>query len=773
MGRFDTTKATINANIKKNGNQEITGSILNSVLSEMVNATDEQLSELSGETIKLYPQKGTLEDGALSIEQADGKRLALHMYDKATAKNDAVFNFNAHSVLRPTENVYDNDLQQQRFVRSIIKVALKGTWQLSDVDEYYVSYFVDLGSKKQRIDISANQQGNKLRLGHFEVLWASDSGIVVAPLIPNADNMQTRNIEGYGIFDTSMFANMLNRYSISYNQGRIEIEDENKVDTNSLFTPLLKSRFDSDNKYEWYIQHFKSIVINTIPSTPIYLTRLYLTYDNKVLKRVDMAFSQFTESGSIREVAMVSESVIEKEVVVLRIQEKNDSGLNGVIVLDLRNPYFLNSHNANTIDVAKNYEITQYSIAGSVTKKPSESVGIVQYGKGIVAKNEVVQNNTTTLSFPMREITKQQSNYHILCVTPDGTIYAKEGTYGNKLYKSTDFTTWELVNRWDIYILYVREMIDGELLVFTGHNSSSDDLSDKGVYKSINNRTSWKKVITPSTKYTVWTSWSIQAYGNIVVVGEYGNFSEDVSLRGSRYLYVSRDAGNSFSIVLYMANDALFDGFVNATAHLHGACYDPYWDRLWVVTGDRTGSEALAWSDDFGKTWKGVNLNKYTGGNIENQTLQFISLYALRNCIVIAPDCPYQYMYRIQRQDKTETPIIEKAWEFRNPNAITHLTSGYKRFGASEPLLVLMGRGDNSIPTDVKDQHNFILATYDGIEFSKVWEDIGITKYPQKSVDLFKIGDKYLVDIDHAKVDSEGNETTIHEWLWLTAPQWH
>lgn len=46
MGRFDTTKATINANIKKNGNQEITGSILNSVMTEMVDATDAELTEL-------------------------------------------------------------------------------------------------------------------------------------------------------------------------------------------------------------------------------------------------------------------------------------------------------------------------------------------------------------------------------------------------------------------------------------------------------------------------------------------------------------------------------------------------------------------------------------------------------------------------------------------------------------------------------------------------------------------------------------------------------
>ena len=46
MGRFDTIKTTIDANIKENGSQEITGQKMNSVLTEMVNATDAELTEL-------------------------------------------------------------------------------------------------------------------------------------------------------------------------------------------------------------------------------------------------------------------------------------------------------------------------------------------------------------------------------------------------------------------------------------------------------------------------------------------------------------------------------------------------------------------------------------------------------------------------------------------------------------------------------------------------------------------------------------------------------
>lgn len=49
MGRFDTIKTTIDANIKENGSQEITGQKMNSILTEMVNATDAELTELSWE----------------------------------------------------------------------------------------------------------------------------------------------------------------------------------------------------------------------------------------------------------------------------------------------------------------------------------------------------------------------------------------------------------------------------------------------------------------------------------------------------------------------------------------------------------------------------------------------------------------------------------------------------------------------------------------------------------------------------------------------------
>lgn len=49
MANFDTIKTAIDANIKTNGTQDITGGKMNSILHQMVDATDEQLTELESE----------------------------------------------------------------------------------------------------------------------------------------------------------------------------------------------------------------------------------------------------------------------------------------------------------------------------------------------------------------------------------------------------------------------------------------------------------------------------------------------------------------------------------------------------------------------------------------------------------------------------------------------------------------------------------------------------------------------------------------------------
>lgn len=53
MGKFDAIKATIDANIKENNNQEITGQRLNSVLNHMVDSIGEEVTEIQADVLEL------------------------------------------------------------------------------------------------------------------------------------------------------------------------------------------------------------------------------------------------------------------------------------------------------------------------------------------------------------------------------------------------------------------------------------------------------------------------------------------------------------------------------------------------------------------------------------------------------------------------------------------------------------------------------------------------------------------------------------------------
>ena len=63
MANSETIKTTIDANINTNGNQAITGAVMNSVLKQMVDSTDAQLTELSEEITSQLFEKGNVSEG--------------------------------------------------------------------------------------------------------------------------------------------------------------------------------------------------------------------------------------------------------------------------------------------------------------------------------------------------------------------------------------------------------------------------------------------------------------------------------------------------------------------------------------------------------------------------------------------------------------------------------------------------------------------------------------------------------------------------------------
>lgn len=67
MATFEEVKLTIDANIASNGNQEITGAVLNSVLTEMNETSKSELAQLSQEWKGLQEQ---IQDAVLKVEVA-------------------------------------------------------------------------------------------------------------------------------------------------------------------------------------------------------------------------------------------------------------------------------------------------------------------------------------------------------------------------------------------------------------------------------------------------------------------------------------------------------------------------------------------------------------------------------------------------------------------------------------------------------------------------------------------------------------------------------
>lgn len=88
---------------------------------------------------------------------------------------------------------------------------------------------------------------------------------------------------------------------------------------------------------------------------------------------------------------------------------------------------------------------------------------------------------------------------------------------------------------------------------------------------------------------------------SIVLVSEYAGGGTGIP----RELWMSLDGGQTFtSIRSCPVNDE------NVNAHMHAACYDPVYGRIWCANGDGINSE-LSYSDDLGETWTVLE----TGGN--------------------------------------------------------------------------------------------------------------------------------------------------------------
>lgn len=286
---------------------------------------------------------------------------------------------------------------------------------------------------------------------------------------------------------------------------------------------------------------------------------------------------------------------------------------------------------------------------------------------------KIEQNiQTYTPNIPKLDFEEVTTGYYeALWLSKDGKrIYGKQGA---RLWVSYDecetFTT--IIDDTGISVQAVRELDDGELIFsterdVTNHTQNGRVFKTKGFDKETGMIDSYDlKVETPSTESKINNSWGITTYKNVVTLSEYGLRGEE----GARRAWLSTDYGETFKVIFDQKETTkLIKGapIWTDTAHMHTCAFDPYWNRIWIVTGDRPNS-ATYYSDDFGETWKWVDVQ------VNDDTMQLTGILALPNCVIFGSDRAPNGVFVYYRGNKSDTPVIEPLLLVNDKDIISHI----------------------------------------------------------------------------------------------------
>lgn len=198
-----------------------------------------------------------------------------------------------------------------------------------------------------------------------------------------------------------------------------------------------------------------------------------------------------------------------------------------------------------------------------------------------------------------------------------------------------------------------------------------------------------------------WRSWSLDTYGRVVIAAPYG--SKVSSSDMARYVYMSEDYGQTWRIIFDLFTE---NGGVGTQAHVHGAAYDPWWDAVWIVSGDF--ENAANWvSFDRGATWEKLAL-----------THQMTTVYPLPGAIMLVSDMAApNAIFRIPRTSP-QALHAEIAKMVDSGNGLTMYGDQMFRLRSipDAPLVMTAEAGSSAGP-------GCVYVTYDGYTIRELWKD--------------------------------------------------
>lgn len=256
----------------------------------------------------------------------------------------------------------------------------------------------------------------------------------------------------------------------------------------------------------------------------------------------------------------------------------------------------------------------------------------------------------------------------------------------------------------DAGVTAVRDLLDGEILVFTGRSP--------GLVGGIWRSTGWAANKTTATFAKVHTAsapdvyfhhgWSISIHENIVLAAEYGT---KVAGANARYVYMSLDYGRTWKIIYTLSGAA--------EHHMHGVAYDKWWKRIWISFGDVTAG--VLYSDDMGETWQ-------TAGNLTGAgSLKCTTIVPMRKCVLFLSDTNPNGVWRAPRTSRRSQPVLELAYRLNTATHITHIgATAYRAQLPNAPYLLTFTLDSGG--TGVQSP-GIVLATVDGYAFHEIWRD--------------------------------------------------
>ena len=323
---------------------------------------------------------------------------------------------------------------------------------------------------------------------------------------------------------------------------------------------------------------------------------------------------------------------------------------------------------------------------------------------------KIEQNiQTYTPNIPKLDFEEISVGYdEVLNMSKDGTrVYGKTGPM---VWVSFDEcqTKIPVVKDAGNSIQAVRELDDGELLFSTERDTINQSVNGRicktrGFNKETGTANSYVNILeTPSTQSKVTNSWGMSVYKNIVVASEYGLKTSE----GARRVWLSKDYGETFKVIFdQMTSVEKIEGaptWAGDTAHVHSCAFDPYWNRIWVVTGDHPNS-AMYYSDDFGDTWTWVDPG-------DKPVVQYTGIIALPNCVIFGSDRAPNGVYVYYRGQKSDMPVVEPLLLINDNPTITHVFQlPFKRDWDSLTPVYFSGTGAGGM-----DYKSVCVATVDG-----------------------------------------------------------